>query len=842
MKKMRFIAGISILVLLSLACKRYEESTIINAKINHRVSNINDYPTSVTNDGEYYEPTRIWGSNLHSAFPDLIRFNNAFYCTFREGPTHGHSGGVVRILKSTDGTSWENVQVLKLNPLGNPPSSSLAFNGTNQYMTIEPHTDFAFTNGESFSVSGWIYTENTNYTQIVSTRQGANGYDFAQQVNKLISDMGLPYLRTEQLSSDLLSNTWYHVGYVYNGVTKEVKLYLNGVAVALSTNTNYHPQTAVTTQANTYGNKITVFAKAANTVTNATANPSIGFTTGKISTLRFWKKALTQAEMNADQTARVTEATPHLVAAYDFSNKLQQGSNIIIPDIKGNHSGTLKNFTANETKPSPGPLPTDLRDPKLSITPDNRLMVLMAGDLYNGSGTAVVNRKPYVSYSDINGQNFSEVAQSTVHYPTTTGASTGNFWIWNTEWSNNISYGVDYFGSKFVLFNSTDAGNNFRTLKILDRALLGNPSETDLIFDNSNKMHLFIRRNGAGNSLATSKGYLATSTSPYTNWNYSELAYRLEGPNVLRLNDSTLCIGTRRFDENNSNPQMGILVTDFNGNKKKEIILKSSGDCGYSGMVIHNGYLWVVYYSSHEGQSNIYSSKIPVGDLVDHLAFNGLNQAMMIDHHTDFDYGVTGKFSISGWVMHENAVKSTFSQFVSNRNGGNGFDFAIQENRIKIDVAVPYLRTEQASQDMIMPGVWHHVGFTFDGVGKRVKIYLDGVESIYNTTTLAFHPSTLLSTQANDYGNKIAVFAKTSNSGTGPSGGYTKGKIKTLRFWNKTLSASEMAADMNAKITPSTPNLIAGYDFTIRRQVGATIIVPDIRGNHPGKLLNFSLN
>ncbi|NLX66267.1 MAG: hypothetical protein GXZ19_05770 [Bacteroidales bacterium] len=31
-----------------------------------------------------YEVSKIWGEAPHSAFTDLIRFNNKFYCTFRE--------------------------------------------------------------------------------------------------------------------------------------------------------------------------------------------------------------------------------------------------------------------------------------------------------------------------------------------------------------------------------------------------------------------------------------------------------------------------------------------------------------------------------------------------------------------------------------------------------------------------------------------------------------------------------------------------------------------------------------------------------------------------------------
>lgn len=34
------------------------------------------------------EVTKIWDQGPHNAFTDLIRFKDAFYCTFREGTTH----------------------------------------------------------------------------------------------------------------------------------------------------------------------------------------------------------------------------------------------------------------------------------------------------------------------------------------------------------------------------------------------------------------------------------------------------------------------------------------------------------------------------------------------------------------------------------------------------------------------------------------------------------------------------------------------------------------------------------------------------------------------------------
>ena len=40
--------------------------------------------------------------------------------------------------------------------------------------------------------------------------------------------------------------------------------------------------------------------------------------------------------------------------------------------------------------------------------------------------------------------------------------------------------------------------------------------------------------------------------------------------------------------------------------------LASGGDTSYPGMLVHDGKLWVSYYSSHEGKAAIYLAKIPL--------------------------------------------------------------------------------------------------------------------------------------------------------------------------------------------------------------------------------------
>lgn len=51
----------------------------------------------------------IWDRAPHNAFTDLIRFRGQWYCSFREGSTHGSMDGTARVLRSKEGNDWKSV-------------------------------------------------------------------------------------------------------------------------------------------------------------------------------------------------------------------------------------------------------------------------------------------------------------------------------------------------------------------------------------------------------------------------------------------------------------------------------------------------------------------------------------------------------------------------------------------------------------------------------------------------------------------------------------------------------------------------------------------------------------
>src|SRR5262245_3810316 len=74
----------------------------------------------------------------------------------------------------------------------------------------------------------------------------------------------------------------------------------------------------------------------------------------------------------------------------------------------------------------------DLRDPKLSITPDDRLMIVAGGSVYGGTKT-LKSRQPRVAFSK-------DGREWTAPQPVLTEGE----WLWRVTWHDGRAYGVSY--------------------------------------------------------------------------------------------------------------------------------------------------------------------------------------------------------------------------------------------------------------------------------------------------------------------------------------------------------------------------------------------------------------
>jgi hypothetical protein len=245
----------------------------------------------------------------------------------------------------------------------------------------------------------------------------------------------------------------------------------------------------------------------------------------------------------------------------------------------------------------------DLRDPKLSITPDDRLMLVLGGSVYQGK--TLKERQSRVAFSK-DGKDWTAPERV---------LEKGD-WLWRVTWFKGKAYGIAYgsistdaakpnssSGSNLKLVVSDD-GKTFKLLTNLD--VPDSPNESTLRFLANGDCIALVRRE-RGDKTA----WIGTSSAPYTQWKWQSAGMQIGGPNFIELPKGHLIASGRCYDENNkARTFVGRMDLD---EVQPDLILPSGGDCSYPGMVWHSGLLWLSYYSTHEGATDIYLAKIRLG-------------------------------------------------------------------------------------------------------------------------------------------------------------------------------------------------------------------------------------
>ena len=227
----------------------------------------------------------------------------------------------------------------------------------------------------------------------------------------------------------------------------------------------------------------------------------------------------------------------------------------------------------------------DLRDPKLSVTPDGRLMLLMGGCIYDDEGE-YLTRAPRVSFSE-DGATWS-VPQKVL---------SEDHWLWRATWYGDRAYSLSKLGEgkgprRGFLYTSTDGVD----WDWITEFKLPGVSETTLGFQPDGEMVALIR-----------PGYIGASRPPYREWSFCEMPERIGGPNFIRLPDGSLWGSGRLFTAEGARTVLARMTTS---SYETALTLPSGGDTSYVGMVWHDDILWMSYYSSHEGGTNVYLAKV----------------------------------------------------------------------------------------------------------------------------------------------------------------------------------------------------------------------------------------
>jgi hypothetical protein len=243
----------------------------------------------------------------------------------------------------------------------------------------------------------------------------------------------------------------------------------------------------------------------------------------------------------------------------------------------------------------------DLRDPKLSITSEGILMLLMGGSQYQQE--RYITRQTRVAFS-MNGKHWGPLIPILKEKD----------WLWRVTWREGIAYGASYCAvdeSKpheewmIKLFSSSNGidYNEITTWKIP-----GKPNETTVRFQEDGKMVALVRRE----ERFANHTWIGTSSYPYHDWNWKETKYHLGGPNFIILPDGRFMASGRLVETNPYGLFGKTAVAEMTLEDLQPILILPSGgiDTSYPGMVYEEKILWLNYYSSHEENTAIYLAKI----------------------------------------------------------------------------------------------------------------------------------------------------------------------------------------------------------------------------------------
>jgi hypothetical protein len=243
----------------------------------------------------------------------------------------------------------------------------------------------------------------------------------------------------------------------------------------------------------------------------------------------------------------------------------------------------------------------DLRDAHLSVTPDNRLMLLGGAAPREKDGQSAPTGS-FVAFS-ATGTEWSK--PQIVLEP--------GRWLWCVTWHEGKAYGVSYpasQGSPYIeLLTSTD-GLAWQSL-VPKLYGVGFPNEVTLRFDKSGICYALVRRDKQDDQPYSA--VLGVSRGDYTQWQWFDLGEEFNGfggPNLIQLPTGHWLAAGRMHQDGAHTALCYLDVTTHT--MTKLLKLPSAGDTSYPGLLWHNDMLYASYYSSHEGKTSIYLAKIKV--------------------------------------------------------------------------------------------------------------------------------------------------------------------------------------------------------------------------------------
>lgn len=239
----------------------------------------------------------------------------------------------------------------------------------------------------------------------------------------------------------------------------------------------------------------------------------------------------------------------------------------------------------------------DLRDPKFFMT-QHKLQIMVGGSKIDAQDKTI-DMIPHVAIL-----NQDQWTLLKVVIESSDNHEKGQ-WIWRVTWNpfDHQGYAFSYGKGDSLDLMKTMDGISFKKIAEVDKKPFTNLSEATIRFKSDGSALALIRsrKNGLIGSSSQVNGY--------QDWTLNSIPFRIGGPDFLMTKNEILWAGTRHFllSEDSTLEELTILARMDEKALVPALIVKSSLDNSYPGMVLEDRSMTMVYYSADsEDKSNIY--------------------------------------------------------------------------------------------------------------------------------------------------------------------------------------------------------------------------------------------
>lgn len=234
----------------------------------------------------------------------------------------------------------------------------------------------------------------------------------------------------------------------------------------------------------------------------------------------------------------------------------------------------------------------DIRDAKMAVLPDGRLMLLTATQLFDQSKQSHQSIAFYTR--DLNSwEGPVDVGEPSI-------------WLWGIKFHDGAGYSIGYStrDARFVRLYRTPDGVRFEPIVEKLDIPAPYPNESAMVFDTDGTARVLLRCD-------PDPAFIGSARPPYTDWTWTQCTARVGGPALTRTPDGRL-LGAGRLYQPKRRTSL-FWIDEKTGAITECLTFPSGGDTSYPGLAWHDGVLHVSYYSTHENKkSSIYFARVKV--------------------------------------------------------------------------------------------------------------------------------------------------------------------------------------------------------------------------------------